>query len=161
MRILIVYYSRTGHTKKVALELAALLAADVAEICCPRYRKGGLRYLLAGYDSVQGRLPHIEIPPELNAGYDLVVVGSPIWTSHPSLPIRALLSAKPNLPARVALLLVHGDHSPPERAIKEVGALLPVPLEASLVLKSKDVEKQDPILLVKPFAAQLTAANQA
>lgn len=161
MRTLIVYYSRTGHTKKVALELAALLAADVAEIYCPRYRKGGLRYLLAGYDSVRGRLPHVDIPPELNAGYDLVVVGSPIWTSHPSLPIRALLSANPDLPARVALLLVHGDHSPPERAIEEVGALLPVPLEASLVLKSKDVEKQDPILLVKPFAAQLRAANQA
>ncbi len=161
MRTLIVYYSRTGHTKQAALELAVQLDADVAEIRCPRYRKGSLRYLLAGYDSVQGRLPNIEIPPELNADYDLVVIGTPIWTSHPSLPIRALLTAKPDLPARVALLLVHGDHSPPQRAVEEIGALLPVPLEASLVLKSKDIKKQGPMLLVKPFAAQLTAANQA
>lgn len=161
MRTLIVYYSRTGHTKQAALELASLLDADIAEIQCPRYRKGALRYLLAGYDSVQGRLPDIEIPPELNADYDLVIIGSPIWTSHPSLPIRALLTAQPKLPVRVALLLVHGDHSPSEGAVEEIRALLPVPLETSLVLKSKDIERQDHRLLVKPFAAQLTAANQA
>lgn len=161
MRTLIVYYSRTGHTKQAALQLASLLDADVAEITCPRYGIGGFRYLLAGYDSVFGRIPSIEIPTELNDTYDLVILASPIWTSHPSLPIRALLSANPNLPARVALLLIYGDHSPPDRTIEEVRALLPVPLETSLVLKSKDIDTKDVMQLVKPFAAGLTAANQA
>lgn len=40
MKTLIVYYSRTGKTAKVAQRLAAALKADVVEIKCVRYRLG-------------------------------------------------------------------------------------------------------------------------
>lgn len=54
--------------------------------------------------------------------YDLVLIGGPIWTSYPALPIRALLAGKPELPERVGLFLTYGGHSSPDKAIAEVAA---------------------------------------
>jgi len=61
LRTLIVYYSRTGTTATIARALANRLDGDTREIRCDRYTGGLLRYLLAGYDSVRGNLPEIEM----------------------------------------------------------------------------------------------------
>lgn len=139
MRTLIVYYSRTGTTAIVARALANRLDADMTEISCARYAGGILRYLRAGYDSVRGNLPEIEISAFAAAEYDLVLIGTPVWTSHPALPIRAFLHRKPELPGRVAVFLTHGGHSPAQTCIDELAELLPVPVEARLTFNSAQV----------------------
>ena len=137
MKTLIVFYSRTGATKALASELAARLNADVAEIFCDQYRPGWLRYLRAGYDSVKGNIPHVEVPRTTYRDYDVVLLGTPVWTSYPSLPMRAFLKSKPELPHRVGLFLTYGGHSPADKAVREIEALLLGPLEASLALNEK------------------------
>lgn len=139
MRTLIVYYSRTGTTRRLATALAGALDAELAEIHCARYRRGWFRYLLAGYDSVKGNLPPIEVPSVAFGDYDLVLIGAPVWTSHPALPIRAFLAGAPALPARTALFLTYGGHSPAETAVAELTAVLPSPAEADLCLRSDEV----------------------
>ncbi|MEO1160208.1 MAG: hypothetical protein AAFW74_07085 [Pseudomonadota bacterium] len=139
MRTLIVYYSRTGTTANIANALANRLDADKREIGCDRYTGGLLRYLLAGYDSVRGNLPEIEMTEFAAEQYDLVLIGTPIWTSHPSLPVRAFLDRKPDLPARVAVFLTHGGHSPAQTCIDEIELMLPVPIEAKLTFNSAQV----------------------
>ena len=139
MRTLIVYYSRTGTTATVAKTLASRLDADVREISCNRYAGGVFRYLLAGYDSVRGNLPEIEMAEFAAKQYDLVLIGTPIWTSHPALPVRSFLNRKPDIPARVAVFLTHGGHSPPQTCIDELAELLPVPVEAKLSFNSEQV----------------------
>jgi len=139
MKTAIVYYSRTGATAMLADALAKRLHAEAGAIHCPRYRAGALRYLLAGYDSVKGRLPEIQSPVLDLAACDVVLIGTPIWTSHPSLPARAFLASRPMLPMRTALFLTYGGHSPPETAIEELAALLPHPPVASLALKHEDI----------------------
>lgn len=139
MRTLIVYYSRTGTTATIARSLANRLDADVREIGCGRYKGGLLRYLLAGYESVRGHLPEIDVTEFAAEQYDLVLIGTPIWTSHPALPVRTFLNRKPELPARVAVFLTHGGHSPPQTCIDELEELLPVPVEARLTFNSAQV----------------------
>jgi len=139
VRTLIVYYSRTGTTRTLANALAAELTADVDEIRCERYRPGGLRYLRAGYDSVRGNLPPIELPAKNPSDYDLVLIGCPIWTSYPALPIRAYLDRAPELPARTAVFLTFGGHSPPQKAIELMTSFLPHQIDAALTLSSDDV----------------------
>ena len=124
MRTLIVFYSRTGNTKKAAEALAALMGADLAEIRCARYGPGILSFLRAGFDSLTGRLPAIEPVKRSAVDYDLAVIGGPIWTDHPALPIRAFLSGDTKLPPKVALLVTR-DRVPPEPAFAEMQALLP------------------------------------
>jgi len=139
MRTLIVYYTRTGTTRKLANALATELRADIEEIRCDRYRPGGLRYLRAGYDSLQGNLPLIEMSQISPTEYDLVLIGAPVWTSYPAIPIRAFLGAEPDLPARIAVFLTHGGHSPPEKAVEMMASLMPRQIEAALTLSNEDV----------------------
>jgi len=159
-RILIAYYSRTGVTRTLATALAERLHADIVEIRCPRYRPGVFRYLRAGYDSVRGNLPAIDMA-EMDAlerplaGYDLVLLGAPVWTSHPALPLRTLLATGPELPDRVALFLTYGGHSAPDIAVAETEAQLGRPVAASLALQAKVVRSPGLAAAVDAFARKL------
>jgi len=157
MKSLVLYHSRTGTTAKIALALQAALGAEVAQITCPRYQSGWLRYLLAGYDSVKGRLPAIEVPDIAFDDYDLVILGAPIWTSYPSLPLRSFLAQRPQLPGHTALLLTCGGHSPSEKAVDFVNDLLPVPLVTSLTIAQEDVVEGRYSNAVDAFVAELKA----
>lgn len=139
MKSLILYYSLTGTTAEVANALGTALSADVEVINCSRYQTGWFGYVRAGYDSIRGRLPLIDVPDLSFEDYDLVILGSPIWTSYPALPLRSLLAQKPHLPGRIALFLTYGGHSIAEEAVNTVNALLPVPLEASLEIPHDQV----------------------
>jgi len=152
---LVLYYSRTGTTATIAKALANRLDADTREISCDRYTGGIFRYLLAGYDSVRGNLPEIEMAELAAEQYDLVLIGTPIWTSHPALPIRTFLDRKPELPARVAVFLTHGGHSPAQTCIDELAELLPVPIEAKLTLNSAQVSGGKFAVDVSEFASEL------
>lgn len=155
MRTLIIYYSRTGTTRTLAEALATELKGDIDEIRCERYRPGGLRYLRAGYDSLRGNLPPIVMPAKEPSDYDLVLIGGPIWTSYPALPIRAYLDHTPDLPARIAVFLTFGAHSPPQKAIEMMTSLLPRQIEAALTLSSDDVNGEALPDAVRGFAAGL------
>lgn len=155
MTILILYYSRTGTTETVAKALAEALSADCRKISCPRYTGGWLRYLRAGYDSVNGRLPPVDCTPFEAADYDLLILGTPIWTSYPATPLRRFLTDAPPLPDRVALLLTHGGHSPPEKAVKMLSDLLPVPPEAKLAIPQDAVKNGSYLAPVQSYAEQL------
>ena len=158
---LIVYYSRTGTTRRLATALAERLGADMAEIHCPRYRPGMLRYLRAGYDSVKGNLPPIEAPKIEARTYELVLLGAPVWTSHPALPLRAFLAHAPLLPARVGLFLTYGGHSAPDVAIRETEQLVPGGLVASLALNASDVGTAAMDPAIATFAGKLAGLQAA
>lgn len=90
MKTLILYYSRTDTTKKLAGILAAKLNADYEEVIDTVDRSGALGYLSAGRDATLRRLTEIK-PLEHNpAFYDLVIIGTPIWSWNLSTPIRTL-----------------------------------------------------------------------
>ncbi len=155
MRTLIIYYSRTGTTRKLATALAGALNAEVREIGCEKYRSGFLRYLRAGYDSVKGNLPPIEAPLIDAAEYDLLLVGAPVWTSYPALPLRAYLADKPAVPANVGVFLTYGGHSPSAKAFGGVAEALQQQPVATLALKAEDVAAGSLEAAIGPFVRQL------
>lgn len=158
MRTLVVYYSRTGTTRTLARLLAGRLDAGIAEIGCARYEGGILRYLLAGYDSVCGKLPVIDAPDASPADYDLVLLGCPVWTSHPATPMRAYLSLKPELPPRVATFLTYGGHSAASRAAAELAELLAGPVERNLSLNADAMDDAARRQTADAFAKALCGA---
>jgi len=155
LKILIVTYSRTGTTRKLTRAVADVLRADSTEIRCERYRSGFLRYLRAGFDSVRGNLPPIDVSPVLFRDYDLVLLAAPVWTSYPALPLRAFLDRKPDLPERVGLILTHGGHSPVEKAVDHVQALLPHPLRGTLCVSQEQVTRGDFSTVLEAFVDRL------
>lgn len=112
----IVYYSRTGHSRRMALKLSNLLNGSLVEIHAPAYTTGFLSYLRAGFDSVR---QHCVLGPQsftTLSGYDRIILCGPVWTSYPAVPLRALLRSDVDLPQTVAIFLTNGAHSPPHKA---------------------------------------------
>ncbi|MFN3232006.1 MAG: flavodoxin family protein [Alphaproteobacteria bacterium] len=159
MKTLIIFYSRTGTTGKVASALAGRLDADLVEIRCDRFRPGPIRYLSAGYHSVKGNLPEIEVP-EIKGGYDLVLIGTPIWTSYPSLPVRAFLANQPVLPDRLGLFVTYGGQSDPEIAFNGMADALGHSVEGTLALKADQVEGPGYDEALDGFVEMLTKSEQ-
>lgn len=155
MKTLILYYSRTGSTQAIADALAMALDAKIATIKCPRYSGGWFRYLLAGYDSVKGRLPPIDVPDLTFRDFDSIVLGTPIWTSYPATPMRSFLSSNPKLPDRVSLFLTYGGHSPPQKAEQFVSDLVPVKLGTTLSIAQEAVVDGAYSELVAKFVQEL------
>jgi flavodoxin len=107
-RYLVVYYSRTGHTETVARAVAEALGADLETIREKEDRAGLWNYLRAGYESLTGKLPDIEPAQYDPAGYDVVLLGTPVWTGRPSTPMRAFIAANREKLARVAFFVTLG-----------------------------------------------------
>ncbi len=155
MRCAIIYYSRTGTTRKLATALAGALDADIYEIGCERYRPGVLRYLRAGYDSLRGNLPQIEAPSISADDYDLLLLGAPVWTSYPAVPLRAYLAGTPKVPAKVGVFFTYGGHSPATAAFDGVAEALHKQPVATLALKAEAVAADSLAEEIAPFVRQL------
>ncbi|MCW5748762.1 MAG: NAD(P)H-dependent oxidoreductase [Alphaproteobacteria bacterium] len=160
MKILIVYYSLSGTTRAVATALAKELAADVEEIRCERYAPGPLGAIKAAIDSWRGRLPAIASLSYAVAGYDLVVVGGPIWAFHAATPVRAFLRREAARLRGVAFLLTHGG-SAAERSLRELQQLAGRAPTATLVVREADVKTGTFAAAVSSFAAALRPAKAA
>ena len=89
--ILVVYYSRTGTTRRVATELAALGGWDVEPVIDLKPRDGLIGYGRSLVDSILARTTQLAASRENPADYDLVVVGTPVWSASISTPIRTWL----------------------------------------------------------------------
>ena len=95
-KVLVLYYSFEGNTKKVAEVLASTLGAQIEEIKPVEElkSKGFSKFIWGGSQVVMGKKPEIvEIKSDLSE-YDLIFVGSPIWAGTYAPPIKTLLEDK-------------------------------------------------------------------
>lgn len=95
MKTLIVYYSYSGHSKKLAEELAKKEGADTSKIKDAR-RPGTLKAYTSGcYAAIFGKpwpiLPLERVP----AGYERIILISPVWANNPPPAVNAFLETLP------------------------------------------------------------------
>ena len=107
--ILVVYYSRTGNTERVAKDLVARLHADVERIDDKADRDGFAGYLSALYDSLRKVAADIAKPQKDPANYTLTVVGTPVWAWNMTPAARAYLEATKGRPRAIAFFVTSGD----------------------------------------------------
>jgi menaquinone-dependent protoporphyrinogen IX oxidase len=138
MKILVVYYSRTGFTKKLAEFIAKKINASLEEIRDTVDRSGAKGYLLAGRDATFRRLTKLEKPNYNPADFDLVVIGTPIWSWNMSAPIRTYLHEYKAQLKQAAFFCTMGDNGD-ERAFKEMAEIIGKKPIAVLSLKTKEV----------------------
>ena len=91
-KVLVVYYSRTGTTRRLAEEISGRLGADIEEVIDKRNRKGIIGWLSAGRDAGAKRLTEIAEPQRELGLYDLVLIGTPTWNGNISTPIRTYMT---------------------------------------------------------------------
>jgi len=94
-RTLIVYHSRTGHTKRVAQALARRLDADLDEIRIVQPLAGIAGYAMCAIEAIAGLAPALRPMHRNPAAYELVLVGTPVWFWSLASPVRSWLERNP------------------------------------------------------------------
>ena len=110
MNALVVYYSRTGRTRKAAEEIASALSADLEELRDNKKRSGPLGFIMSGIEARSGRTVNLEPLSHNPATYDVVVVGTPVWASTMSSPVRTFLQETDLSKGRVAWFCTAGSN---------------------------------------------------
>lgn len=142
MKTLIVYYSRTGATRKVTEVLAGKLAAEVEELKDTVDRSGAVGYLTAGRDATLKRLTKLEPVKHDPAAFDLVLIGTPTWSWNLSAPVRTYLEEQKNNLPKVAFFCTMGG-SGDSRARKDLEKIIGREALAELSLFTKEVFKNE------------------
>jgi hypothetical protein len=112
-RILIVYYSRSGTTQRIAELLASELGADIEAIREQGKhpaRSGARGYVRSLLDALRHREVSVMPPIHDLSAYDVVVVGTPVWASHASAPAITWLKAQRAHIKHLALFCSLGGH---------------------------------------------------
>jgi flavodoxin len=151
--IVIACYSRTGVTRQVAGQLAALLDADLEEIREAKDRSGVLGWLGAGKDSTLKR--EADLTSEHNvAERKTVVIGMPVWGFKPPPAVRSYLK-KVDLAGKKVCAFCTFDGSGGDRTLDAVAEMVPGGLAARLALKKPSA---DPNLaaILKDWAKQVS-----
>lgn len=90
-KILVVYHSRTGYTRRVALDLARRLGADLDVIRIVQPMHGPVGYAMCAIEALAGLAPALRRQEKNPSGYDLVVLGTPVWFWSLASPVRSWL----------------------------------------------------------------------
>lgn len=138
MKALVVYYSRTGTTKKVATEIAAALDADVEELREKADRSGKVGYMMAGRDAMR-KTPAELLPLQHDpSDYDLVAIGGPCWAFTMCTPSRTYTVEHKDALKKTAFFATAASANFAQKAVDaliEATSLTPV---ATLALSEKD-----------------------
>ncbi|MBW2972181.1 hypothetical protein KY359_04055 [Candidatus Woesearchaeota archaeon] len=156
MKALVVYYSRTGTTKKVADEIVRLLKCDSERILDVKDRSGPLGYMRSGKEGMKRIIPEIKETEKDPSKYDIVILGTPIWGWNMASPMRAYLAKNSEKLGRVAFFITQGGKGA-ETAFREMEDICSSVPKATLVLLTKEVMKTDWSSRVKDFVDRLSS----
>ena len=150
MKALVVYYSRTGTTKKVGEVIAKQLKADSEEILDVKSRLGPIGWLRSGREGKGKKLAEIKPVKKDPSKYDLVLIGTPNWAANMSSPVRTYLSKHKF--KKTAYFLTGGGT--PGNVFNEMEILSGKPV-ATLAVTAKEVAQNAYSDKVKEFVARL------
>lgn len=112
MKILIAYFSKTGNTKKVAIDLSKKLNTEIDEIIDLKDRK----FLDKGRDSAKGFLTEIKTTKN-PSDYDLVIIGTPVWALNSTPAVRTYITNFKDEFKKVAIFTTSGLVHPKEPVV--------------------------------------------
>jgi menaquinone-dependent protoporphyrinogen IX oxidase len=153
-KILVIFYSRSGTTRRIATALSAALGGSVEEIAEDRGRSGFLGYLRSVIEARRKRSANI-LPARIDPkSFDLVVIGTPVWAWSVSSPVRAYLTAnKDRLPAVAFFCTLGGAGS--ETAFAQMQEIVGKAPRATCAVTARDIAASREAAQVADFARAL------
>jgi flavodoxin len=91
-KVLVVYYSRDGHTKLAADEIALQSGAVTESIVDTKKRAGKIATMAAGNDAVFHKKTVISSVVHDPRDFDIIIVGTPAWFSNMTPAVRTYLT---------------------------------------------------------------------
>jgi len=156
MNVLIVYYSRTGKTRKIAEKIKEKLSAEVDEIKDIINRNGFLGWLSAGRDAGSKKLTEIKNVDKNPADYNVVILGSPTWNNSVSTPIRTYIDKYGESLQHVAIFSTSdGDD---QDALKEMEQMLGKKVFASIhLIRKQEIDSDQYYEKIEKFVERINS----
>jgi flavodoxin len=89
--IRVVYFSRDGHTRHLAREIADACGAELDEITERGDRRGPWGYVRSALEAALGLCPDLKHDGHTPGPDELLVIGTPIWFWNMASPVRSYL----------------------------------------------------------------------
>jgi flavodoxin len=157
---LVVYYSRTGYTRDLAGEIVAALRADVDQLDDRRDRCGVMGYLRCAREALKKRTVELVPPVYDPAGYDVVVLGTPVWAGNMSSPLRSYIAAHKAKMHNVAFFCTQGG-SGADRVFRDLAQLCGKAPLATLAVNDRELIDRTYAEKLGRFSSAVTAATRA
>lgn len=153
-RTLIVYYSRTGYTRRCAEALAEFADADLEAITEDRTRRGIAEFFRSAIEAYRCHPAEIHAARLTPGTYDLVVFGTPVWAGRICSPILGYLKAHKNQVGRYAVFCTVGG-SDGTVALDQFAGIIGKPAAEELIVTDKEIDAGKHKLLLERFAERL------
>lgn len=109
MKTLVMYYSLTGNTQKVAQTIANILKADINRLEDSQNRTGVFGMLRTVFQVVFSRPAKICFPSTDPYQYDLLILGAPVWMMKLAPPMRSYILKEKHRFNQVAFFCTEGS----------------------------------------------------
>ena len=125
-KILVIYYSRSGHTREVAKKIQAQTGGDLLEIeTAAPYPREYADVVQQAKQEIEGDYkPELKTKVENIASYDVVFIGSPIWWGTIAPPVASFL-AKNDLAGKTVVPFVTHAGSGLAQSVGDIKKLAP------------------------------------
>ena len=100
----ILYHSYSGNTRRIAKRVKVACGGDLIEVMPQKKYNALTVYVLGGYRAMKGRQDPIEQKKIDVAGYDMIVVGTPVWAGKPTPAINAAIAALKGCEGKKAII---------------------------------------------------------
>ncbi len=158
--ILVVYFSRSGYTRRVAEHIARVAGADCEPIRERRSRRGFLGYWRSAREGLRGIAVDVEPGSANPRDYHLVVLGSPVWAGRVSSPVRAYIARHRQDLGNVALFCTEGGSGAP-KVLQTMAALCGRTPVATAFFTDREIDGEQFGRKLDPFITALTAHKTA
>ncbi|KZX12384.1 flavodoxin family protein [Methanobrevibacter oralis] len=152
MKTLVVYYSRSNVTRKIAEMIREKLDCDIEEITDAGKYGGKIGYMKGGFDATTGKTTKINEITKNPSDYDLVIVGTPIWASNMATPVYSYLIKYSDQINDIApfCTCISGGYEKTLEKIKEITKKQP---KSEMYLTRKDIK--NPIEKINNFIEKI------
>lgn len=152
MKTLIVYYSRTNVTKKIAELLQKELNCDIEEITDGGKYNGRLGYMKGGMNASMNRTSDIDPISKNPSDYDLIILGTPVWASNMATPVFTyLIQYRDRIKSMASFCTCIGGGY--EKTLERIGEVSGKPQKSTMFLTENDIE--NPNEKIKTFISKI------
>jgi flavodoxin len=159
-RCLVVYYSLSGNTRKVAKAVADRMGAELEAIVELRPRTGPFVRFWCAFDSIFRRMPPIAPAKRDVRDYDIVILGSPVWAGDMAAPMRTFLAREKGRIAKAAFFCTYWGAGG-ETALERMGEASGAEPLSIMLLAEEELERPDWRSGVERFIQQIGSAMSA
>ncbi|MBU0951405.1 MAG: flavodoxin [Elusimicrobia bacterium] len=110
-KILVVFYSRSGNTERVAKDVATAVGADTEKLIDKTKRSGVFGFIFGGRGAMRNKETELEPIKTEVSKYDIVVLGTPVWAGRMTPAIRTYINKNRDKFKTIACIITAGSGS--------------------------------------------------